>query len=377
MFPLQYATKSDLKELAKIERRRILEEERKRRIFNPRARLIGVDVHALNAQINEKQCEKNREKADEKRFDFELSRRDYELSEQLNRLSIERRRIECEINKFRTDCQRKEFSRDFDLSDPNSLKQSSPARVGDDDPRLGISSAQIFMGEDIQSDERRRQQQLQQKAWLLQQIDEKRRFESARADATRRMSATMNAWNNRIREIDESEQKLRKQMAQNTANFNLELAKEQAATRMREKSEEDKDNRAEMINIWTSDMLSENRELGKVSPLGGKHVVVSQYRGLTDDEIRQIREYQKQQIDESKQRKENERVDDRRYDEILSAQMGQVKNEETKSRAMKLKFMDELTRENIELSEKQRRQQINVLEGPKEEYFAQFNTTTR
>lgn len=39
-FPI--ITKDDLKEAAKIERKRQLEEERKKRIFNPRQRLNGV-----------------------------------------------------------------------------------------------------------------------------------------------------------------------------------------------------------------------------------------------------------------------------------------------------------------------------------------------
>lgn len=40
-------TDKDRKEAAALERRRAREEERKKRIFNPRARLIGVITHVF------------------------------------------------------------------------------------------------------------------------------------------------------------------------------------------------------------------------------------------------------------------------------------------------------------------------------------------
>lgn len=42
MFNFQIQTKRDRREAALIEKRRALEEERKKRIFNPRQRLFGV-----------------------------------------------------------------------------------------------------------------------------------------------------------------------------------------------------------------------------------------------------------------------------------------------------------------------------------------------
>lgn len=46
--------KEDLKEAAAIEHRRRFEDERKKRIFNARQRLIGIDEQGLSKQINEK-----------------------------------------------------------------------------------------------------------------------------------------------------------------------------------------------------------------------------------------------------------------------------------------------------------------------------------
>lgn len=55
-----------------------------------------------------------------------------------------------------------------DLNDPLALRKSRPAREGDFDPRLGVSSAQVFDGEDLYAAERARMQAEQMKAWCLE-----------------------------------------------------------------------------------------------------------------------------------------------------------------------------------------------------------------
>ena len=44
--------------------------------------------------------------------------------------------------------------REWDLNDPDTLKKDRPAREGDDDPRCGPSSMQMFDGEDLHKAER-------------------------------------------------------------------------------------------------------------------------------------------------------------------------------------------------------------------------------
>ena len=50
------------------------------------------------------------------------------------------------VNEFRMLHQQPDSRREFDLYDPDYLKKDKPARVGDDDPRCGISSLQKFDG---------------------------------------------------------------------------------------------------------------------------------------------------------------------------------------------------------------------------------------
>lgn len=69
--------------------------------------------------------------------------------------------LEKSINDFRSEHQRPEDRREFDIYDPDSKKKDKPARVSDDDPRCGISSLQKFLGEDLNEKARKKLQQEQ------------------------------------------------------------------------------------------------------------------------------------------------------------------------------------------------------------------------
>lgn len=50
--------------------------------------------------------------------------------------------MEKEVNDFRRTFQKLEQRREFDLYDPDALKKDLPARLKDDDPRLGLAACQ-------------------------------------------------------------------------------------------------------------------------------------------------------------------------------------------------------------------------------------------
>ncbi|KAG9461806.1 hypothetical protein GDO78_015690 [Eleutherodactylus coqui] len=58
----------DLKEVAAIEGRRNREQQRQSRIFNARARTMGVDAAALEKQVEERTTMERMEKAREEAF---------------------------------------------------------------------------------------------------------------------------------------------------------------------------------------------------------------------------------------------------------------------------------------------------------------------
>jgi len=63
---------------------------------------------------------------------------------------------------------------DYELHDKDALKKQKPARVGDDDPRLGPASLQVFDGEDLRAAERRELQHKQMRNWCIEQDMKKR-----------------------------------------------------------------------------------------------------------------------------------------------------------------------------------------------------------
>lgn len=87
-----------------------------------------------------------------------------------------------DMNEFRKTSQQVHLRRDFDLYNPNALIEGSPARLGDDDPRIGISSLQRFEGEDLGVMKREELQKEQMRVWTHQQLFEKKTANEALAN---------------------------------------------------------------------------------------------------------------------------------------------------------------------------------------------------
>src|SRR5690349_7355511 len=161
-------TEGDYKEAAIIEKRRNAELERKRRFFDAKQRILGIDCNELDRQLVEKeqllQAEKERARleAEEMRKNLEIAEaRECELREQ-------KKQSEIELNEYRKQCQQPKDCNDFDLNDPQGKRKMLPARLDDNDPRLSKSGGQLFLGEDLTHQNRIREQKILQKQWLDQ-----------------------------------------------------------------------------------------------------------------------------------------------------------------------------------------------------------------
>ncbi|GBP90820.1 RIB43A-like with coiled-coils protein 2 [Eumeta japonica] len=182
MMKLQIANERDRKEAQNRERKRQLELERSKRIFNARIRKIGVDVSFLESQISEKRAQREQEARMNMAFAKQMIK-DNEVALVLgSREETERRRIAEDINTFRSKYQKPEDRREYDLNDPNALKKQLPPRTGEGDP-VGLSSAQKFEGEDLNYEERRKIMAEQKNAWLEQQVQERKAAEEEQKQA--------------------------------------------------------------------------------------------------------------------------------------------------------------------------------------------------
>ncbi|XP_075234790.1 RIB43A-like with coiled-coils protein 2 [Lycorma delicatula] len=381
MLNLFISLPKDRREAAKIEKARQYEETRKNRIFNPRIRLIGVDKDALKKQMAEKKARDEDEKAREEAHRLKLLR-DNEIALELEKEVVKRRRkLDEEINEFRLQYQRKEDRRDFDLYDPDYLKKSLPARVMDDDPRLSISGAQKFEGEDMEANKRKKYQMEQQKIWLQQQIDERIQAEKDKKLAEFAYDEMVLARDERSKQLESLENECKRQLDEATARFNQALSAEQATQRRMQEMRDLEDKRAEIYNAITGDFLTENPDTA-ISCLGLNRIIGSQYKGMHPHEKEAIRKEQLQQIEENKMKREAEKKLESDWAELSNYMLSTVALNEQEIKKRQRELNRQLYEQNKLLCMQQRKNKELTEEfvksaGATEEFYNQFNKSTR
>ncbi|CAH0559961.1 unnamed protein product [Brassicogethes aeneus] len=381
MLNLGFMIEKDRREAAKLEKRKIFEEERKKRIFNAKTRLIGVDTKALDTQLIQKQKKKDEERLVDEIFVEQLKKADALAVALAEKDKKERHLIELEINKFRQTFQKPQHRREYDLNDPDHIKKQLPMRINDDDPRLGPSSVQKFEGEDVVCQERRKIQRDQLKAWLDQQIMEKEQAEKERQTAVDAYRAAILARDKRSMEITELEMECRKRLEIAVQRFNTALSEEKRIREERSKREIRDDNMAEIYNAMTSDLLTENPDVAN-SNLGQNRKIGYLYKGMTDEEKVRFKEAQWRQIQEAKKEKEFQKRAEKEFGEYFTQTQKTILILDKEIEEAKKKMTIQIREENRKLAVEQKNKEefINKIvykNTPTEEYYNQFNTTTR
>lgn len=373
-------TEGDLKEAAIIEKRRNAEEERKRRFFDAKQRILGIDCHELDRQLVQKEQaiqaekEKARIEAEEMRRNLVIAEaRDAEMREQ-------KKQSEIELNEYRKQCQQPKDTNDFDLYDPEGRKKSLPARMDDNDPRLSQSGGQLFLGEDLMHQNRVREQQILQKQWLDQQIAERKNLEmnEKKNDMVMFQSITKHD----LYSCHQSERLLseKRDLQRQIREYNEALANQKRDNEKKRKEMEQQDNLAEIYNFLSCDLLKENQPKG--SSLGPNRCIPYAYKHMNEEQIERLKKEQELQkadierkrLDDEQLKEQWERVSEQNYREMTL-------KERALSRNIR-QINTNLREENEELAKQQKFKQehfekvINT-NPPTEEYFDQFNTTSR
>lgn len=363
-------TKDEMKSLLKYEYRQRQEQARKDRIFNPRIRLIGIDKNALDQHVQEKQQQQFEQAKQEHCFAMEQNRQMEMCNLQINEAAAERMRMQREIDEFRNQFQRKEQTREFDLNDPNYLRYQSADSLD-------------FLGRDPQCMHRIRLQREQQKSWLEQQIDEKIEIQIKMSEADQAIEIGALNQDAQLSKEEQLKRMQRKKQLFDTANFNLALAQAQKQKQLDEKRREYEDNLAEMMNHLSSDMLMENKEAGASSSLfGGKRINPTTYRGMTDDQLNEIRREQLQQIKQKKFQMALQKENEMLYAEVLTNNLNQLEAEDQDAQCKRTQMLTQQSSINGQLVNEQKQRNHHLNEDlykftPTQEFFDQFNTTTR
>ncbi|KAK5643102.1 hypothetical protein RI129_006947 [Pyrocoelia pectoralis] len=381
MLQFQLMTDKDRREAAAIERRRAIEEERKKRIFDPKQRLIGADIQALERQIEEKKKLDAEQKKIDQIFDEQRIKSDKIALAMGQKEYEERKKLAREINDFRSNFQKYEDRREFDLNDPKAIKRGLPTRVHDADPRLGISSFQKFEGEDMASDERKKIQRDQTQSWLQQQMEERESADKERKIADDAYKAAVIARDQRALELDKMEKDCRKRLERACCMFNRALADERYCVQQEKERQEKEDNMAQMYNNMTSDMMTENPDVS-MSNMGPNRRIGYLYKGMSEEEKAEFRKAQLSQLEEAEKRKADEIRFQREWDDYsngIQRTIGLMDRElSKKERERRISLAEENKR--LATEHKNHQEYMNKIvyrNKPTAAFFEQFNKSTR
>ena len=149
--------------------------------------------------------------------------RRYDMIAQLleSRQQHDVRELNHAVNEFRMLHQQPSSRREWDLYDPDGLKKDRPARVSDDDPRCGISSIQMFDGEDLNNKARNKFQNEQMREWAQQQMRERRQADDNQKKADRLYELKMRELDQRACELEQAEMDCRRAINRATKDYNM------------------------------------------------------------------------------------------------------------------------------------------------------------
>ncbi|XP_062971647.1 RIB43A-like with coiled-coils protein 2 [Cynocephalus volans] len=377
---MEVALPRDLERHASLAKRRHAEVCRQRRIFNARNRIVGGDTGAWDVQVHDQKIKEATEKARHETFAAEMRQNDKIMCVLEDRKRRDRKNLCRVINDFQQSFQKPETRREFDLSDPLVLKKDLPARQSDNDIRNTISGMQKFMGEDLNFHERKKFQEEQNREWSLQQ---QREWKNARIDQNRAedfYTETRLQFDETARHLQKLESATRKAVCAAVKEFNKNQAMEAAEKKKRERKQEQEDNLAEISNLLRGDLLSENPQQA-ASSFGPHRVVPDRWKGMTQEQLEQIRLVQKQQVQEKLRLQEEERQRDMDWDQRRIQSARATLLFERQQQRWQRDLHRALDSSNLSLAKEQQLQKKYMNEvyanQPTEDYFTQFNTRSR
>ncbi|ERE65087.1 RIB43A-like with coiled-coils protein 1 isoform X2 [Cricetulus griseus] len=370
----------DPKEIAAIEARRIREKERQCRFFNVRNRVMGVDVDALNYQVEERKLREAIERSKEMAYGNKHVHYDL-VAQMLEKEEAERAcRLSKKVQDFREQRQQFKNGHEFDFWDPNHL-QEFPVSYFDRNPCFGPSSMQCFLGEDLERASCLRMQQEQLRYNLSKQLQEQQAAREEEARTALLSDQLRLAVDTRAAELARLEESCRAAMRTAMANANRAQANKQALKHRHEQKQQQETNLMEVKKQITSDLLTENPQASQRSQAPHR-VLPYCWKGMTAEQRAAIRKTQETQRQEKKEQ--------RRAEKSLEAEWGCQTRRlaeaalelEEQEKQLCAEFRRGLGSFNRELAKEQQAQQnylnsVIYTNQPTAQYYLQFNTSSR
>ena len=312
MFDNRTNTSLASREERRLEARRQRDEERRQRFLNAKTRTLGVDVAALDRQVAEKRARKEAERAAEMSYAEEQRqiRRVLEMNLLEERKQQQQDRMEvAQVVQVQRD---PTLTREWDLNNPNALKNEQPPRVGDFDPRCGPSSLQQFSGEDLNKGDRIKMQQMQLKDWTQQAISVKVGKKRAEAELEQEYAAQIAAVVNLTEQIEQKDNEQKDMENKEYAIRNQQLAELRRHNKEVFRQTEENKRIAELKYKKADPFLNEHRTTG-ISMFGRGRVRPDHWKGMTTSQLQEIFEIQKQQAAAKLEEKQRQKQKDYEY----------------------------------------------------------------
>ncbi|XP_058147905.1 RIB43A-like with coiled-coils protein 1 [Dasypus novemcinctus] len=372
---------SDHKEAAAIEARRNREKERQSRFFNVRNRVMGVDVEALNNQVEERKLREARERSREAAYG--TSQGQYDLvAQMLEKEQAERtRQLAKKVQEFREQKQQLKNRREFDVWDPDRLWKEFPARLSDNDAHCGPASLQCFSGEDLDRATCLRMQQDQFRYNLERQLHEQQQAKADEKCSDMLSDQLRLAMDMRATHLAKLEEFCRMAMMSAMANANKAQAAELAERQRLDHQHNQEANLMEIQNQITSDLLTENPQVAQ-HPLAPHRVLPYCWKGMTSEQRAAIRKVQEAQRREKEAQRQAEQALDAEWESQAMSSAQAALELEQQERELCAEFRRGLGSFNQQLAKEQKAQQnylnsIIYTNQPTTQYHLQFNTSSR
>ncbi|XP_052450710.1 RIB43A-like with coiled-coils protein 1 [Carassius gibelio] len=366
-----------------VERRRAAEAERKKRIFNSRARVIGVDLRTLHKQREEKQERLEMDKQRDLAHDLLRLSLDESAMQQKKEEEELRRELAQNLAQYRAIHQRAEDSRDADV---NYVRQAAPdASISVSDSSLGPASMQVFLGEGMNENEKKRAQMEMNERNLRAQKEEREKQEREQKNRELLTGRELVEKDLRAVQLNALEEECKRAAHIALSHYNQAQAEERMAREQQERLRREGEELAEMQYMVTSDLLTERPEAAKrktESSAEGPRVLADRWKGMTPQEISEIHRKREEQLLEKERLREMERQRDVAWDYHLTEQARQQEREKNRDKELQRERRIQHDKYNQQLAREQQAHQQYLdkqlyTNRPTVHYFTQFGTSSR
>ncbi|KAG1678252.1 hypothetical protein FOA52_013872 [Chlamydomonas sp. UWO 241] len=282
------------------------------RVLDAKHRVIGVDRDALDQQVEEKARAEAAKRAQDRDHADLVKYYVDTMEAQQQAADASRRQNNYDVDAFRQTNQLAHTRKEWDLNRPDAKQIDAPARVGDNDPRLGPSSMQKYTGEDLSAGDRKAAQIEQAQRWWGDAASHKAAMARAEAEETMAHAELVKYQDMVSLDAQAAEASLRRDMNAATFGVNCELAEER---RLREAAARGANAAADGFELDAtlgSAFMTEDPSAA-ASALSAYRVRKDHYKGMTEGERAAIERTQLLQMEDNKARAQARAAEEAEY----------------------------------------------------------------